>query len=103
VLFSRRIARYRANVRLQTRECSLAIAGLVLCLAAATALAEDTGGTTVREPAPATGKCQVVKNPFLTSCTPGRADSKKGDDWCGEHGSPESRCVICNPGLAKRD
>ena len=88
-------------MRLRMRAHTIAIASLMFCLHSAVALAGE-GGPAVHEPAPTAGKCQVVKNPFLTSCTPERTSSKK-DDWCAEHGSPESRCVICNPDLAKRD
>ena len=102
VLFSRNHARYRANMRLQVRGGWSAIISLVFCAVGTIALAEDNSPA-LREPAPAAGKCQVVRNPFLTSCTSGRSDSKKNDDWCAEHASPESRCVVCNPDLAKRD
>ena len=102
VLFSRNPARYRANMRLRVRGAWSAIIGLALCLVGTIALAEDNGPA-LRQPAPATGKCQVVKNSFLSSCSSGRSDSNKDDDWCAEHASPESRCVVCNPGLAKRD
>lgn len=33
----------------------------------------------------------------------GNAEPELADDWCPEHGVPESICVACNPGLAPQD
>lgn len=40
-----------------------------------------------------------AEEPALTEAQ--LAEFKAKGDWCGEHGVPESTCVLCNPGLAK--
>jgi hypothetical protein len=37
---------------------------------------------------------------MCTRCNPTLAAAFKAtNDWCGEHGLPESQCLACNPGL----
>jgi hypothetical protein len=41
------------------------------------------------------------EGPAATSAAHAPADVKPGsyEDWCGEHGVPESQCTRCNPAL----
>lgn len=53
--------------------------------------------------APAPSCEHGVKKSICTRCNAKLEPVFKAKgDWCGEHGRPESQCVICNPELAKQ-